>query len=313
MAEKINDIAYEAEKMRGKLQSEEVVSELVHGFLIPEVQKETVRQQTTLQSRRFLVAAHSQVHKEGEEIIDELGEIQGENQDRISISDEISIADSQEECDYGIMDSAVPELVPSKRSEGSPSSMKANDENDEITSEKQDDDYLPSRSVSAAKKGDVSSSRPLSRSSSAVKPSSRPTSAAKGESRPTSDREGKISPSSAIEAETQPTEQETRSQSETKETSRPQSAAKSESRPASATQRIESSPTPKSDRRKSTQQIEDGRVFGAATPPGQTEIEEGSEIKTPPKPISRPSSAVINKEETKQDNIQRNEENSPEN
>ena len=43
-AQMINDIAYELEEKRTQLQSEEIVSELVHGFLLPEVQKIHMRE-----------------------------------------------------------------------------------------------------------------------------------------------------------------------------------------------------------------------------------------------------------------------------
>lgn len=44
MAKKINDIAYEMESRRTQLQSEEIVAELVYSFLIPEVQKDFVKE-----------------------------------------------------------------------------------------------------------------------------------------------------------------------------------------------------------------------------------------------------------------------------
>uniref|UniRef100_A0A8C5PWF4 Cilia- and flagella-associated protein 91 n=1 Tax=Leptobrachium leishanense TaxID=445787 RepID=A0A8C5PWF4_9ANUR len=43
-AKEINDIAYEIESSRSRLQSEEIVAQLVHSFLIPEVQKTQVRE-----------------------------------------------------------------------------------------------------------------------------------------------------------------------------------------------------------------------------------------------------------------------------
>lgn len=45
MANKINDVAYEMEKTRTNVESEGIVAELVHGFLIPETQKEVHRSQ----------------------------------------------------------------------------------------------------------------------------------------------------------------------------------------------------------------------------------------------------------------------------
>ncbi|XP_078575552.1 cilia- and flagella-associated protein 91-like isoform X2 [Branchiostoma floridae x Branchiostoma japonicum] len=68
-AETINDIAYEIEESRTKLQSEEIVSELVHSFLLPEVQKQTTREKVKTQQRKHLLAAHKVVHKEGEGVM----------------------------------------------------------------------------------------------------------------------------------------------------------------------------------------------------------------------------------------------------
>uniref|UniRef100_A0A8C2U3F9 Cilia- and flagella-associated protein 91 n=1 Tax=Coturnix japonica TaxID=93934 RepID=A0A8C2U3F9_COTJA len=44
MAEEINDIAYELERSRTHLQSEEIVAELVYAFLIPEIEKMSMRE-----------------------------------------------------------------------------------------------------------------------------------------------------------------------------------------------------------------------------------------------------------------------------
>nr|DBA34622.1 TPA: hypothetical protein GDO54_002168 [Pyxicephalus adspersus] len=43
-AQEINDIAYQMESSRTRLQSEEIAAELVYSFLIPEIQKKTVRE-----------------------------------------------------------------------------------------------------------------------------------------------------------------------------------------------------------------------------------------------------------------------------
>ncbi|KAI0230090.1 hypothetical protein LSAT2_019523 [Lamellibrachia satsuma] len=69
-AKKINDIAYKVESNRTELQSEEIVSELVHAFLIPEAQKQSVRQKVQQQQRKHLLAAHREIHKTGEETIE---------------------------------------------------------------------------------------------------------------------------------------------------------------------------------------------------------------------------------------------------
>ncbi|XP_071094992.1 cilia- and flagella-associated protein 91-like [Haliotis cracherodii] len=66
----INDVAYDIEEKRSQLESEEIVADLVHCFLLPEVQKTTVREKVRRQQRKYLLAAHKQIHKEGEEIID---------------------------------------------------------------------------------------------------------------------------------------------------------------------------------------------------------------------------------------------------
>nr|KAF6474812.1 hypothetical protein HJG63_010952 [Rousettus aegyptiacus] len=51
MAKKINDVAYEMESRRTQLQSEEIVAELVYSFLIPEVQKDFVKEKGRAHAR----------------------------------------------------------------------------------------------------------------------------------------------------------------------------------------------------------------------------------------------------------------------
>lgn len=68
-AEKINDVAYEIEESRTQLQSEEIVADLVHCFLLPEVQKTTMREKVRRDQRKYLLAAHKEIHKEGEDIL----------------------------------------------------------------------------------------------------------------------------------------------------------------------------------------------------------------------------------------------------
>ncbi|XP_059158097.1 LOW QUALITY PROTEIN: cilia- and flagella-associated protein 91-like [Physella acuta] len=65
----INDLAYQVEDSRDKLESEEIVADLVHCFLIPEAKKQTVREKVRRTQRRFLLAAHNEVHKEGTDLI----------------------------------------------------------------------------------------------------------------------------------------------------------------------------------------------------------------------------------------------------
>ncbi|KAM7407243.1 hypothetical protein PAMA_003122 [Pampus argenteus] len=59
MAKEVNDIAYAMEESRHNLQSEEIVSELVYSFLIPEVEKISVRQRVHQRQQRHLQAARS--------------------------------------------------------------------------------------------------------------------------------------------------------------------------------------------------------------------------------------------------------------
>eukprot|EP00118_Oscarella_pearsei_P014101 m.118722 g.118722 ORF g.118722 m.118722 type:complete len:761 (+) comp37662_c0_seq8:17-2299(+) len=68
-AEKINEVAHLLESQRTKLQSEEMVSELVHTFLLPEVEKQTMREKVKRQQRKHIVAAHRVIHETAEEVI----------------------------------------------------------------------------------------------------------------------------------------------------------------------------------------------------------------------------------------------------
>lgn len=70
-AEKINQIAYDMEKTRTKLQSEEIVAELVSSFLLPEVQKITMRENVKRSQRKHLIAAHRIIHGESESVMEE--------------------------------------------------------------------------------------------------------------------------------------------------------------------------------------------------------------------------------------------------
>ncbi|XP_069744579.1 cilia- and flagella-associated protein 91 isoform X2 [Narcine bancroftii] len=69
MADEINDVVYEIEQHRTNLQSEEIVSELVHSFLIPEAHKMIMRDRVRLFQSRHRHAAHRIIHNEGEQII----------------------------------------------------------------------------------------------------------------------------------------------------------------------------------------------------------------------------------------------------
>lgn len=66
-AKEVNDIAYAMEESRNDLQSEEIVSELVYSFLIPEVEKIRFRQRVHTMQHRHLQAAHSIIHGTAEQ------------------------------------------------------------------------------------------------------------------------------------------------------------------------------------------------------------------------------------------------------
>ncbi|KAM8977766.1 cilia- and flagella-associated protein 91 [Pelodytes ibericus] len=70
-AEEINDIAYQMEKSRTQLQSEELVAEMVYSFLIPEVQKSQARERVRKSQRRHIEAAHRVIHGETETILNQ--------------------------------------------------------------------------------------------------------------------------------------------------------------------------------------------------------------------------------------------------
>ncbi|XP_036074899.1 cilia- and flagella-associated protein 91 isoform X2 [Rousettus aegyptiacus] len=76
MAKKINDVAYEMESRlmclffsRTQLQSEEIVAELVYSFLIPEVQKDFVKEKVRNAQRKHILAAHQIIHRHTEAMI----------------------------------------------------------------------------------------------------------------------------------------------------------------------------------------------------------------------------------------------------
>ncbi|ESO99083.1 hypothetical protein LOTGIDRAFT_142246, partial [Lottia gigantea] len=68
-AQKINDLAYEIEDRRTQLESEEIVADLVHCFLLPEAQKQTMREKVRSNQRRYVMAAHKEIHKSTEDLI----------------------------------------------------------------------------------------------------------------------------------------------------------------------------------------------------------------------------------------------------
>nr|XP_056704341.1 cilia- and flagella-associated protein 91 [Euleptes europaea] len=62
VAMEINDVAYEMEKRQTRLQSEEIVAELVYRFLIPEVQKMAIKEKVRQAQRKHIHAAHQIIH-----------------------------------------------------------------------------------------------------------------------------------------------------------------------------------------------------------------------------------------------------------
>ncbi|KAL8202517.1 UNVERIFIED_CONTAM: Cilia- and flagella-associated protein 91 [Gekko kuhli] len=62
VAMEVNDIAYEMEKRQTRLQSEEIVAELVYRFLIPEVQKTAIKEKVRQAQRKHIHAAHQIIH-----------------------------------------------------------------------------------------------------------------------------------------------------------------------------------------------------------------------------------------------------------
>nr|XP_054760069.1 cilia- and flagella-associated protein 91-like isoform X1 [Lytechinus pictus] len=65
-AEQVNEMAYLSEQ-RGE--QRETVAELVQMFLLPEVQKITIREKVKQEQRKHLLAAHGTIHKEAESVI----------------------------------------------------------------------------------------------------------------------------------------------------------------------------------------------------------------------------------------------------
>ncbi|XP_054242872.1 cilia- and flagella-associated protein 91 [Indicator indicator] len=71
-AVEINDIAYEMERRRTRLQSEEIVAELVYDFLIPEAEKMSIREKVRQSQRKHMYAAHQIVHRGAEKLLADL-------------------------------------------------------------------------------------------------------------------------------------------------------------------------------------------------------------------------------------------------
>ncbi|XP_069035115.1 cilia- and flagella-associated protein 91 isoform X2 [Lepisosteus oculatus] len=66
LAEEVNNIAYAMEETRTRLQSEEIVAELVYSFLIPEVHKTIVKENVKQSQHKHLLAAHHVIHSNTE-------------------------------------------------------------------------------------------------------------------------------------------------------------------------------------------------------------------------------------------------------
>ncbi|XP_010142939.1 PREDICTED: protein MAATS1 [Buceros rhinoceros silvestris] len=72
MALEINDIAYEMESRRSRLQSEEIVAELVYDFMIPEAEKMSIREKVRQSQRKHIYAAHQIIHRGTERLLADL-------------------------------------------------------------------------------------------------------------------------------------------------------------------------------------------------------------------------------------------------
>uniref|UniRef100_A0A8C3JXQ8 Cilia- and flagella-associated protein 91 n=1 Tax=Calidris pygmaea TaxID=425635 RepID=A0A8C3JXQ8_9CHAR len=72
IAVEINDIAYEMESRRTRLQSEEIVAELVYSFLIPEAEKMSMREKVRQSQRKHIYAAHQIIHGDTESVVADL-------------------------------------------------------------------------------------------------------------------------------------------------------------------------------------------------------------------------------------------------
>ncbi|CAN8195174.1 unnamed protein product [Coccothraustes coccothraustes] len=68
-AVEINDIAYKMESRQTRLQSEEIVAELVYNFLIPEAEKNFMRERVRQSQRKHIYAAHRIIHGGTERVL----------------------------------------------------------------------------------------------------------------------------------------------------------------------------------------------------------------------------------------------------
>ncbi|XP_040340535.1 cilia- and flagella-associated protein 91 isoform X4 [Herpailurus yagouaroundi] len=95
MAEEINDIAYEMESRRTQLQSEEIVAELVYSFLIPEVQKDFVKEKVRNAQQKHILAAHQIIHRHTEAMLKK--NFVEQQQDEVSDTDQLLEEETQNE------------------------------------------------------------------------------------------------------------------------------------------------------------------------------------------------------------------------
>ncbi|XP_051471204.1 cilia- and flagella-associated protein 91 [Apus apus] len=72
LAVEVNNIAYEMESRLTRLQSEEIVAELVYYFLIPEAEKISIREKVRLAQRKHIYAAHQLIHRDTEGVLADL-------------------------------------------------------------------------------------------------------------------------------------------------------------------------------------------------------------------------------------------------
>lgn len=66
----MNQTAREFEQDRMELDGSELVAELIHSFLLPEVEKFSLRERVRLSQRKHLVAAHNVLYGETKPLMD---------------------------------------------------------------------------------------------------------------------------------------------------------------------------------------------------------------------------------------------------
>ena len=65
----MNQVAQEFEDDHTALEGSELVADLIHTFLLPEVEKSLMREKVRLSQRRHLVAAHSALYGDAQAIV----------------------------------------------------------------------------------------------------------------------------------------------------------------------------------------------------------------------------------------------------